>query len=173
MDCEWGITPFEKPVFPVTLPPVGIINVPVCSKHTWDVINIARSGREIKRAAYLLAEIPEDMPIQSLCEFVSGYIKAVNDYCEDFADIYGIPDKPDFEHDEEETKLPVLTFGERIVREHTGFDFDRINELDILDYKLLLADACKIKILGRSDGSGKAYLNECWEFMHRKSSIFE
>ncbi|UKI16004.1 MAG: hypothetical protein L6V87_09935 [Ruminococcus sp.] len=85
------------------------------------------------------------MPIQSLCEFVSGYIKAVNDYCEDFADIYGIPDKPDFEHDEEETKLPVLTFGERIVREHTGFDFDRINELDILDYKLLLADACKIK----------------------------
>lgn len=145
MDCEWGITPFEKPVFPVALPPVGIINVPVCSKHTWDVINIARSGREIKRAAYLLAEIPEDMPIQSLCEFVSGYIKAVNDYCEDFADIYGIPDKPDFEHDEEETKLPVLTFGERIVREHTGFDFDRINELDILDYKLLLADACKIK----------------------------
>ena len=44
MDCEWGITPFEKPVFPVALPPVGIINVPVCSKHTWDVINIARSG---------------------------------------------------------------------------------------------------------------------------------
>lgn len=173
MDCEWGITPFEKPVFPVILPPVGVLEVPVCSKHTWDVIGIARSDREIKRAAGLLADIPEGMPAVSLRAFVDGYIKAVNEYCDAAVDIYGIPDKPDFEHDEEETRLPVLTFGEHIVREHTGFDFDRINELDILDYKLLLADACKLKILGRSDGSGKQYLNECWEYMHRKSSIFE
>ena len=168
--------PFIKPVFNVPLPPVGRIRVPVCSKSVWDTLIISLSGNDdmLRMAAKLLfANIPDDMPAASLREFTEGYISGIEEYCKENADIFMIPEKPDFEHDEVPLKLPIMTFGESVVKEHTGFDFDRISELDILDYRMLLADACKLRMLRRADGKGREYLNECYDFMHGVSDIFE
>ncbi len=38
---------------------------------------------------------------------------------------------------------------------------------------MLLADAVKFKVLNRADGKGKEFLNECYDFMHRKSNLFD
>lgn len=170
------ITLFEKPVFKIPLIPVGMMSVPVCSKGIWDALIFSRCGKgEMlrKTAKALCKDIPDNMPLSSLREFADRYIDCVNEYCKANCDFFSLPEKPDFEHDEEPLKLPVLTTGENLVKEHTGFDFDRINELDILDYRTLLADACKLRILRRADGKGREYLNECYDFMHKNSNLFD
>ena len=43
--------------------------------------------------------------------------------------------------------------------EHSGLSFDKIAELDILDFRMLLADAVKYRVLNRSDGKGREFPN--------------
>ncbi|MCM1525561.1 MAG: hypothetical protein NC120_14035 [Ruminococcus sp.] len=169
------ISPFEKPVFKISVPPLGVKSVPICSKGIWDRLlmsAVSDSEKDIRKSAEALSDFPENVPVSLLKKFICDYRESVEAYCEMNKDIFMIPEKPDFENDDEKIRLPVITFCENIVAEYTGFDFDRINELDILDYRMLLADACKLKILRRADGEGKKYLNECYDYMHRNSNIF-
>lgn len=170
------ISPFEKPVFKIDVPPLGVKSVPICSKGIWDQLVLSAesdSERDIRRSAEALSDFPDHVPVSVLKKFICNYKEIVEKYCDIYKDIFMIPEKPDFESDDnEKIRLPVITFGESVVAEYTGFDFDRINELDILDYRMLLADACKLKILRRADGEGKKYLNECYDYMHQNSNIF-
>lgn len=173
-----SISPFNKPIFHIPALPYGYIDVGVCSKAQWDRLKAASTAGDTVTLAAVLSQLGVDLPGSApdmLTESISeAYIMAVEEYCEQHKDIFGIPEKPDFENDEgEELKLPVVTFGERLVYEHSGLDFFQINSLDILDYRMLLADSVKVKCLRREDGKGKEYLNECYDFMHRISNMFE
>ena len=103
---------------------------------------------------------------------MAAYREAVEKYCEDNIDIFGLPKSFGMDSGEE-CRLPVITYGERLVYEHSGLSFDKIAELDILDFRMLLADAVKYRVLNRSDGKGREFLNECYDFMHRRSTLFE
>lgn len=173
-----NISPFNKPVFHIPALPYGFIDVGVCSKAQWDRLKAASTAGDTAVLSAVLSHmgvnLPDSTPSMLTEGFAEAYIKAVEAYCERYTDIFGIPEKPDFENDEGEAlKLPVMTFGERLVYEHSGLDFFQISCLDILDYRMLLADAVKVKCLRREDGKGKEYLNECYDFMHRISNMFE
>ena len=110
--------------------------------------------------------------ITGAVKLIKTYREAVEKYCEDNIDIFGLPKSFGMDSGEE-CRLPVVTYAERLVYEHSGLPFDKISELDILDFRMLLADAVKYRVLNRSDGKGKEFLNECYDFMHRRSTLFE
>lgn len=167
--------PFKKPVFTLSCPPFGEVRARACRKIIFDEIVYFLSGggtdhgRLIKEIA--VDKLPDNISLATAAVFLNAYRNAVEEYCEENIDIFGIPRKLDFE-EHEKIKLPVITASERLVHEHSGLDLFRINELDILDYRLLLADSVKLNILERADGKGKEYLNECYDCMHKNSDIF-
>lgn len=169
--------PFKKPVFTLSCPPFGEVRARVCSKGVYDKIQylLTTGSGDISE---IMGEIPVENLPGNICltyttcfEFLTNYRNAVEKYCEENIDIFGIPKKEEFET-EEPVRLPLVTVSERLVYEHTGINFREIDELDILDYRLLLADAMKWRILQRQDGKGREYLNECYDCMHKNSDIF-
>lgn len=56
----------------------------------------------------------------------------------------------------------VFTREMRIIHDHTGLSFKKIDELDIRDYKLYLRDGF-IMLLEKTDG-GREYLEKCYLF---------
>lgn len=173
-----NILPYEKPLIKVSGGIFGMIGIPICSKADWDFLIYAvalKQQKTLSEAVRRLGlQLPEHTPQKLLESILVQYRDAVEEYCESNMDIFNIPENLDFDTmNEEKLKLPILTFGESMVREHTGFDFEKINQLDILDYRMLLADAMKLKMLRRADGKGKEYLNECYNCMHKISNMFD
>ncbi len=174
-----SVSAFNKPVFLLPCPPAGKAEARICRKITWDRICILLSKGLFRKAgaAEAVKEISPDIDPRLLgmigCEkFLRSYKEAVENFIEDNMNVYKVPYKADFEGNDTEIKLHFFTYGERLVHEHSGLSFTEINELDYLDYRMLLADAAKIKILRRKDGKGVEYLNECYDCMHRISDIF-
>lgn len=54
----------------------------------------------------------------------------------------------------------VNTIEEKIVCEYTGYNFDRIEELDVFEYWLLLRDAVVYNYMQTEEG--REYLENCW-----------
>lgn len=171
VNTQLRATSFKMPSFLLPLPPLGYIRAEVCSKGTFEQLKIGVNSEKI------FSEIAADVPSELINDvtkkaFISSYIDAVEDYIKSNSDIFEIPHKDDFESNSECLKLPVPTYSERLVYEHTGLNFAEINELNYLEYRLLLADAIKVRILRREDGKGTEYLNECYECMHHISDLF-
>lgn len=175
----FSVSPFKKPVFMLPCPPLGAVGAHICRKITFDRI-IILSGEAVGSAEDMKEVISEIAPeanfsamgITGASLFIKKYREAVEKYCEDNIDIFGLPQTFCMDCGEK-CKLPVITYGERLVHEHSGLSFSEIAELDVLDYRMLLADAVKFKVLNRADGKGKEFLNECYDFMHRKSNLFD
>lgn len=171
VSAQLRATGFVMPSFALSCPPLGYIRAEVCRKRTFEQLKIGGNSEEF------FSEIAVDFPpglINDVTKkaFISSYIDAVEDYIKNNSDIFEIPHKDDFESDSECLKLPVPTYSERLVYEHTGLNFSEINELNYLEYRLLLAGAVKVRILRREDGKGTEYLNECYECMHKISDLF-
>lgn len=170
-------SPFEKPVFTLSCPPFGEVRAGVCKKITYDRIEIFLNGGGAARVREIMREILpefdfENVTVTTAFVFLTAYKHAIDEYCEKNMDIFEVPEKVDFSEEKEKLKLPVVTSAERLVYEHSGLNFAAINEMDILDFKMLLADSVKISILSRMDGKGREYLNECYDCMHKNSDIF-
>lgn len=162
-----------KPDFIIPCPPLGAARVRVCSKRIWDIITVISKGfgspAQIREAVKEIApEInAELLGITCGMAFLKTYRDTLEEYMNRNKDYFGFPEKLDFDAmNEEKCRLPVMTYGENLVHMHTGFNFAEIQELDILDYRLLFADAVKLRILSRPDGEGKKYLNDCYDYMH-------
>lgn len=172
------VSPFNKPVFMLPCPPIGVVRGRICSKRIYDKVTLAVSGNVDKKTLYvILGNIAPDaklsvIGITGAVKLIKAYREAVEKYCEDNIDIFGLPKSFGMDSGEE-CRLPVVTYAERLVYEHSGLSFDKISDLDILDFRMLLADAVKYRVLNRSDGKGKEFLNECYDFMHRRSTLFE
>lgn len=52
------------------------------------------------------------------------------------------------------------TIEEKIVYEYTGYNFDRLDELDVFEYWLLLRDAVVYNYMQTEEG--REYLENCW-----------
>lgn len=166
-------TSISKPEFIIPCPPLGAARVRVCCKKTWDIITVICKGcgspLQIKEAVNEIApEInAELLGITCGMAFLKQYRDTLEEYMSRNKDYFGFPEKLDFEAmNEEKCRLPVMTYAENLVHQHTGLNFIEIQELDILDYRMLFADAVKLRILSRPDGKGKQYLNDCYDYMH-------
>ncbi len=62
--------------------------------------------------------------------------------------------------DSDEGHYEVNTIEEKTVSNYTGYDFDRVDELEVFQYWLLLRDAIVYKHLQTKEGS--EYLEKCW-----------
>lgn len=69
---------------------------------------------------------------------------------------------PYYPEDDEEDKghYEINTIEEKIVSEYTGYNFDRLDELTIFEYWLLLRDAVIYNYMQTDEG--KEYLENCW-----------
>lgn len=101
--------------------------------------------------------------------FIAEYLAALKAYREKHIDIMKIPERTDFSGKSEKPPFPVMTYAERLVREHSGLDFERQAELPVTEFWILLADAVKSRIMERPDGI--EYLQQCYNDMHRISNI--
>lgn len=101
--------------------------------------------------------------------FIAEYLAALKSYREKHIDIMKIPEKTDFTGKSEKPPFPVITYAERLVREHSGMDFEKQAELPVTEFWILLADAVKSRIMERPDGI--EYLQQCYNDMHRISTI--
>ncbi|MCM1523820.1 MAG: hypothetical protein NC120_05120 [Ruminococcus sp.] len=166
----------DTPKIIAGLQPYGDVDCNICSVEMWEAVikalqyNIADKMLHITAA--LIKEMPCKMLLKSSCKaFLLNYVKAVNNYCENNIDMYMQPEccEFDFEKNEADEKLlmPVFTYEEHTVAEYTGLSFKEISQLDIFTYRLYLADALKVNILKRADGTGKEYLNKCYRYMHQ------
>jgi hypothetical protein len=54
----------------------------------------------------------------------------------------------------------VNTMEEKIVSEYAGYDFDRLDELEIFEFWLLLRDAVVYNC--KQTEEGRDYLKKCW-----------
>lgn len=166
-----------EPTFRLTVLPFGVFNIPTCSKACWDKLcesldlNDGAGLTEVLKG--LIPKLPESTPMSIKQRIGTDYREKVEEYCEQLKDLYEVPSKVDFEHDDKPIKLPITTYGESIVKDHTGFNFDEIDKLSVLEYRMLLADAVKLRILRRSDGKGAEYLQECYNSMHQISTLWD
>jgi hypothetical protein len=118
---------------------------------------------------YALTEIPP-FTDTTLNAFIDKFVEWMNEYRKENMDFLAIPEKETFGKDQhEDTKLPIITHAENLVYEHSGLNFVQQLDLPITEYWLLLADAVKLRLLQRVDGI--EYLNECYNSMHRISTL--
>ncbi|MGN0665394.1 MAG: hypothetical protein ACI4KF_02580 [Huintestinicola sp.] len=168
----FSVTSMSKPEFLLPCPPLGMVRAAVCSKGTYDIIRVICEGCgspvQIKRAIEEISDIDAALlGIAAGTAFLRAYRDTLESYCDRNKDFYAFPERLDFEAmNAEKSKLPIMTWAENLVHLHTGLNFREIAELDILDYRLLFADAVKLTILSRADGEGKKHLNECYDYMH-------
>lgn len=101
--------------------------------------------------------------------FIAEYLTVLKAYREKHIDIMKIPEKTDFTGKSEKPPFPVITYAERLVREHSGLDFEKQADLPVTEFWILLADAVKSRIMERPDGI--EYLQQCYNDMHRISTI--
>lgn len=59
-----------------------------------------------------------------------------------------------------EGHFEINTIEEKVIRDYTGYDFNRIDTLDVFEYWLLLRDAV-IYNYSQTD-EGQKYLERCW-----------
>lgn len=62
--------------------------------------------------------------------------------------------------DNEQGHYEVNTIEEKTVSDYTGYNFDRIDELEVFEYWLLLRDAIIHKYMQSKEGV--EYLENCW-----------
>ncbi|NFF80439.1 hypothetical protein FDA09_11820 [Clostridium botulinum] len=68
--------------------------------------------------------------------------------------------------DEDKGHYEVNTIEEKLISEYTGYNFDRINELEIFEYWLLLRDAIIYRHMQTKEGN--EYLENCWRIEQTK-----
>lgn len=73
---------------------------------------------------------------------------------------------PYYPSDSDDGHYEVNTIEEKIVSDYTGYNFDRVEELEVFEYWLLLRDAVIHKYLQTEDG--REYLENCWTLEQTK-----
>ena len=154
--------------FYVSLPVSGVIGCTVCTKADWEKIcreNISSEWQERFIRKYAAAEIKDFERSQ----YIRAYIKALKDIKHEFMDLLEIPQNiPD---GKKPCKLRCCTSAEHLVYTHTGVDFIRQGDVDIVTWWQWVADAYKYNILANLGDKGEEELNECWYFMHDEPDI--
>lgn len=160
------ISMFAKPVFKINVPAAGEISCRTCTVGTYRRFEYGTFNKA-DLGSVILGEMPPFL-ISTKIIFVKNYVEAIEKYCDENCDILRVPE--DGNPPEKKCKLNVNTFYDHCVFQYSGIDFERINFMDIIDYKMLLSDSVKLMIL-QNKIEPVDYLNGCWCYMHDKATI--
>lgn len=166
------------PKLTVSFAPYGDVHVRVCSKNLFDTIINVLSGSDdsevLSCTSATIVNMPCRKPLISSCRaYLQRYIDAICDYCDENVDLLKVPERLEFDTEEKpKLKMPIFTFEENLVHCHTGLSFNEIGNLDIFTYRFYVAEACKLSILRRIDGTGTEYLNDCYNYAHQIDDDF-
>lgn len=132
----------------------GIINVPVCNKRTWERVNSSESIDGICGA--LIAEsVPHNMPDKLL--LVQGYKNAILQLKENLK--LEMPYYPNKEN-KDAIKYTMYNCFDKLVADYANMSIYEIDEINILEYWLLLRDAFIYNLAQTKEG--KQYLNDAY-----------
>lgn len=169
----------ELPRIAAGFEPYGDVDCNICSVELWEQMSKAlcfdNAAEYLRITAAVIKDMPCRMPLVSSCRaFLRNYVKAIENYCDANIDMLKPPELVEFDFDfdkkdpnNDKLLMPVFTYDEHLVSRYTGLSFNEIAGLDIITYRLYLADALKVNILKRADGTGTEYLNKCYRYMHQ------
>lgn len=160
-----NILPFSPPRFTIEIAaPHTYITLDTPSKGDFYALVTGADAAEIL-SHYTDAPMTATIAKQAAEE----YIRQLRKFREDNMDYLEIPQTIDFADTGEQPRLPCMTAAEHMVYEYTGLDFERQLRLPVTEYWLLLADAVKLRIMGRPDAD--EYFEQCYSDMHRINTI--
>ena len=159
------ITAFAKPIFRIDVPAAGVISCRTCTVITYRRLKCGTFTAE-DISGIIIGDLPPFLH-STLTIFIRKYIAELDKYRKDNCDILQVPD--DGSEPEKKCRLGVSTFYDHCVKDYSGLNFAEINELNIIDYWLLLADSVKLMAL-QNKKDPEEYLNGCWCYMHDKAT---
>lgn len=160
------ITPIKKPIFKIDVPTLGVISCRTCTLSEYRMILSHRDLRNIFERV-VIGDIPQTLSAIYLI-WSKNYLTALNEFFEENKDALEIP--TDGQPPEKNCRLKIFTVIDKITADYTGLNFIELGELDIVDYKLLSADAYKHMIMQNKKDAAD-YLNGCWCYMHDKFTL--
>ena len=149
--------------FYVKLPITGIVGCKVCTKAMWEAISRKKA---VKKDISTFFEEYVEKPVVDYeqAALIREYVKTLRDIKHEFMDILEVPE--DIPDNEIPCKLNCYTQAEHLVYKHTGVDFIRQSDVDIITWWQWAADAYKYAIVYNLGDEGKKQLNSCWYYMH-------
>ena len=156
------LTAITKPVFMVDVPMIGKISCRTCSVSDYRKLRFLRELRDILERV-CVEDIPKTLRTSEIM-WAKLYRDAIDDYVKQNMDALMMPQgvKDD---DTEEQLFRIYTTEEKLVADYAHLSFIEILDIDIIDYKLIAADAYKHMIMTNKTDAVE-YLNGCWLNMH-------
>ena len=160
------ITAIRKPVFNIDIPTIGKIPCRTCTVADHRRLLVMRDLRNVlERVSF--GDIPQTLKTVEII-WAKMYLKEIESYCRKNPDALMIPTQGGA-GDGEKCLLDIFTSADKLVADYAHLSFIEILEIDIIDYRLLAADAYKHMIL-TNKVDGIKYLNGCYCNMHNISS---
>lgn len=156
------ITAIRKPVFEIDVPTIGKISCRTCTLREFKQLQALRGLRNVLESVAVV-DIPETLKAIEII-WAKKYLEAIGNFIEKNKDLLMLPSNGK-ESEQEECRLKILTIPEKLAADYTGLNFNEILDLDIIDFKLISADAYKYLIMQNKPDAVK-YLNGCYAQMH-------
>ena len=151
----------RKPIFTIDVPTIGRISCRTCTLREYKQLQAFQGLRDIL-GSVAVGDIPQTLKAAEIL-WAKKYLEAIEDFAEKNKDILKIP--TDGKEDDEKCRLKIVTLQEKLASDYSGLNFRELLDLDIIDYKLITADAYKHMIMCNKTDAVK-YLNGCYAYMH-------
>lgn len=156
------ITAIKKPVFTIDVPTIGKISCRTCTLREYKQLQTLQGLRNVLENV-VIGDIPQTLKAVEII-WAKLYLGAVDDFIGKNKDFLMMPSDGK-EKEQEKCRLKILTMPEKLAADYTGLNFCEILDLDIIDFKLISADAYKFLVMQNKPDAVK-YLNGCYAFMH-------
>lgn len=164
------VTAIRKPVFIIEVPTIGKIPCRTCTVADHRRLRTKRDLRNVlERVA--VGDIPQTLRTIEII-WAEMYLNEIEKYCRRNMDALEIPTggstgKPG---ENQKCMLNIFTSTDKLVADYAHLSFIEIQDIDIIDYRLLAADAYKYLIMtNKTDGID--FLNGCYCNMHNIFSM--
>lgn len=162
------LLPITLPQFKIEVPLIGTFLFSVCTVGEYKQLKMQDSVRQIFEKLASTENLPDSMLHSSIEIWRIKYIEAVESYIESQKDCLCVP--TDGSVGEEKCMFPVLTMEEKMFCDYTGLNFLQMNEINYIDYRLIVADAAKLNVI-KNKTDGIKYLNSCYGYMFDRFSL--
>lgn len=157
------ITDFIKPILKIDVPTVAVIPCRTCTIAQYKKLRRLENAADVLKAVSLADKLPDILLNTAVYIWAEKYIEAIEDYCSNNVDWLAVPS--DGTEDAKRAKLEVFTAADKLVADYARLSFRELQSVDVIDYRLLLADAVKHNIYKNKEDAVD-YLNGCYCNMH-------
>lgn len=158
----------RKPIFTIDVPTIGRISCRTCTVADHRKICVMRDLRSILERV-TVEDIPKTLKTIDIM-WAKLYLNEIEQYTRDNMDVLAVPSCGEAEDDAEKSLLKIHTVVDKLVADYAHLSFIEIQDIDIIDYRLIAADAYKHMVMTNKPDAVE-YLNECYCNMHEICSM--